>query len=66
MTAFAIGEIFGRFFLSYLIVFVVLLMLCKFDLKQTFKRSYQWYSIAIVFLIFVLGIAASASRSGAV
>ena len=59
MTAYFLGNLLGRFVISALIVFVVLLLLNKLQFKPALKRLRRPLPIASTLLIFLLGLATS-------
>lgn len=66
MSLYALGVWFGRAFASYLIVLIGLLLFNRFQIGKAFKKSGSWYSIVLVLLIFILGVAASAVKNNVV
>ena len=59
MTAYFLGNLLGRFIISALIVYVVLLLLNKFQFKPALNRLRRPLPIASILLIFLLGLATS-------
>ncbi|MGH1539014.1 MAG: hypothetical protein ACRBHB_01205 [Arenicella sp.] len=59
LTAVGIGVLLGRFLFSYLLVFVILLMMSKFRFKQAVSRLHSWKALLAVFLIFLLPLLAT-------
>lgn len=66
MSLYALGVWFGRAFASYLIVLFVLVLVNRFQIGTAFKKSGSWYSFVLIVCVFVLGVAASASKNGVV
>jgi hypothetical protein len=58
------GNLLGRALVSYGLVWCVLLVVCRFNVKLTFRRSVAWYSWFIVVLLTLLGLAAQVANRG--
>ena len=59
MSAYVLGNLFGRLFMSALIVFVVMLIFKRFKAVEAFGSMKSPWSILSVLFIFVLGLASS-------
>jgi hypothetical protein len=64
MSLYVFGNLFGRLVVSYLLVWVVLLLIAKFDWRKAFRNSRRWYAIVAVLILFLIGIAAFDERGG--
>lgn len=58
MTLYLLGNLVGRLVASYLIVWLVLLLIGKLDWRKAFRGTRRWYAILAVVVLFVVGIAA--------
>ena len=60
MNAYLLGHLLGRLFVSYLLVWTVMLVLAQLDWRAAFARTHRWYGLLGV----VLGLAAGLGRGG--
>jgi len=63
MSAYVIGSLVGRFVMSALIVYIILLLIKRFNAGEALKKMKSPWSIMGVLLIFLLGLAGSAHAS---
>lgn len=59
MDAYMVGNLAGRLVLSYLVVWVLMLICSRVDWRRAFKRTHRWYGLGAVLLLFSAGLAAS-------
>lgn len=59
MDAYIVGNLAGRLVLSYLVVWLVMLVCSRVDGRRAFKRTHRWYGLGTVALLFSAGLAAS-------
>lgn len=64
MTLYLFGNLVGRLVASYIIVWVVLLLVGKLDWRKAFRGSLRWYGILAVLVLFLLGMAAYSPKAG--
>jgi len=64
MTLYLAGNLFGRLVVSYLVVWIVLFLVARFDWRLAFRRSVRWYGILATLLLFLLGVLAAKSGGG--
>lgn len=56
MSLYLFGNLVGRLVLSYVIVWVVLFLVARFDWRKAFRGTTRWYGILAVLVLFLLGI----------
>ncbi len=56
MSLYVLGNLTGRLVLSYVIVWIVLLLVARFDWRGAFRRSARWYNVVAVLAVFLLGV----------
>ncbi len=61
MTAHLLGNLEGRLLMSAILVFIVVLVVNRFDFKQAFKRLKRPLPIVLIVVVFLLGLAGSVS-----
>ena len=65
MTAYLVGNLLGRLFMSYVLVWlVVFLVFSKFDWRRAFTRTHRWYGVLAVAAVFFLGLIGAAGLRG--
>ena len=65
MDAYIIGNIIGRLFVSYMIVWVVIFVIfTSLDWKMAFIKSIRWPGLLSVSVLFLLGIAGAVTKGG--
>ena len=64
MSAVLVGRIVGRLFLSYLLVWVVMIVVSRFSFKLAFYRVHRWYGFILLVLVFLLGISSHLVSKG--
>jgi uncharacterized membrane protein len=62
MTAFVIANLLGRLLASYIIVWLVMFVVSRFDWRTGFRKTHRCYGIVSIVIVFVLGVAGGASR----
>ena len=63
MSAYLIGNLFGRLVVSYAIVWVIVWLLFSHRRwRDAFRNTHRWYGLTIVAVIFLLGVFVSASQ----
>lgn len=63
MSAISIGDLTGRLFISYLLVWALTwLAVARRDWRGAIRRTRSWYGITTVMLIFSLGLLINVSR----
>jgi hypothetical protein len=64
MTLYLAGNLLGRLVVSYLIVWIVMLFVARFDWRAAFRRSIRWYGILATLALFLLGVLTAKSAGG--
>ncbi|HEY5760802.1 MAG TPA: hypothetical protein VIU34_33475 [Steroidobacter sp.] len=66
MTAYLLGNLIGRFALSYALIWLLMfLMLSRLDWRDAFKRTQHWSGLVATTTTFLIGlIAAQANGAG--
>ena len=64
MSAVLAGQIVGRLFLSYLVVWGVMLLISRFDTKKAFFYVHRWYGFILLVAVFLLGISSHLVSKG--
>lgn len=62
MTGYLIANLLGRLVASYIIVWLVMFTLSKFDWRAGFRKAQRWYGILSVVVVFLLGVAGGAAK----
>ena len=62
MTAYSLGNLVGRLLLSYLVVWLVCVVLARGDWRRAFRLSRTWKGMLGLVVVFVLGIAGGLAR----
>lgn len=65
MTFYLLGQFLGRAFVSWLLIYAVLLIVKRFQFKAALAASTRWPVWLAVFLLAALGLAVHAVRLGA-
>ena len=66
MSAYLLGNLIGRFALSYALIWLVMwLMLSRFSWRDAFKRTNHWSGLVATTTIFLIGLIAAQSGGGA-
>ena len=65
MSFYLIGNILGRMLVSYVLVFLVVLLVNRFNINLTLRRSVAWYSWVAVIALTLLGIGVHVAQHGA-
>jgi len=59
MTTYLLGNLFGRFLLSYALIWLVMfLMLSRLNWRDAFKRTHHWSGLIATTTIFLIGLIA--------
>jgi dolichyl-phosphate-mannose--protein O-mannosyl transferase len=65
MTTYLLGNLTGRFALSYALVWIVLFAaMSKFSWREAFRRTHHWSGLTAVVTLFLLAIIASQPSGG--
>jgi len=66
MTAYLLGNLIGRFVLSYALIWLLMfLMLSRLNWRDAFKRTHHWSGLVATTTTFLIGlIAAQANGAG--
>lgn len=57
MSAYLIGNLLGRFIVSYAVVWVVIwLAFSQRQWRQAFRNTHRWYGLLSVMVIFLIGV----------
>lgn len=59
MSAYVIGNVLGRLVISYIIAYVLILLLNRFNFQKALKGSVRWYGWILTATIFLLGMIGS-------
>jgi formate/nitrite transporter FocA (FNT family) len=60
MSVYLLGNLVGRFALSYALVWVVLFaLLSKFSWREAFRRTHHWGGLTTIVTLFLLGLIAA-------
>ena len=57
MNVYIIGNLLGRLFLSYSLVWIGMLVASRIDWRQAFRRTHRWYGAVSVAAMFSIGLA---------
>ena len=63
MTLYLLGNLVGRLFVCYVLVWLVMFCVVRFDWRLAFRRTVTWYGILATLVLFGIGVFASA-RAG--
>lgn len=58
------GQIFGRLIISYLVVFILMFLISRFDFKKALYHTHRWYGFLTLMTIFLLGISSQLITRG--
>jgi Ca2+/Na+ antiporter len=59
MDAYTVGNLVGRLVLSYLLVWGLMLVFSRVNVRRAFKKANRWYGVGMTLVLFVAGLAAS-------
>lgn len=59
MNAYVLGNLAGRLFISYVLVWIGMLLISRVNWRSAFRRTLRWYGVASVATVFTLGLAVS-------
>lgn len=66
MSAYLLGNLVGRFVLSYAVIWLVMwLMLARLNWRDAFRRTNHWSGLIATTTIFLIGLIAAQSSGGA-
>ena len=66
MSAYVLGNLIGRFALSYALIWLVMwLMLARFDWRDAFRRTNHWSGLIATTTVFFIGHIAAQSNGAA-
>jgi hypothetical protein len=66
MSAFLLGNLLGRFILSYALIWIVMwLMLARLDWRDAFRRTNHWTGLVAITTTFLIGLIATQSNGAA-
>lgn len=58
MSSYVFGSLCGRLFISYVIVWVAMLLASKIDWRNAFRRTHRWYGLMSAATVYALGLVA--------
>ncbi len=59
MDAYRIGNLVGRLVLSYLLVWLLMLVFSRIDPRRALQKTNRWYGVGMTLALFTAGLAAS-------
>jgi hypothetical protein len=66
MSAYMLGNLIGRFALSYALIWLVMwLMLARLDWRDAFRRTHHWSGLTATTTVFLIGLIAAQSGGAA-
>lgn len=60
------GQIVGRIFASYLIIWVLMFLFSRFNFKKAFFHTHRWYGFIALVMIFFIGMASHLMTKGGI
>jgi apolipoprotein N-acyltransferase len=64
--SFVLGNLLGRALLSFVLVWIVCLLISRLNWRLAFTRSRRWYSVLSVAMLTVLGMSSAIVTNGGV
>lgn len=64
MTLYLFGNLLGRLVVSYALVWLVLWLFSRRDVRVAFRKSFRWYGILAVLALFAIGAGSMYAREG--
>ncbi len=58
------GQIIGRILLSYILVWIIMLIVSRFDFKRAFYHTHRWYGFIVLVVLFALGLSSNFATKG--
>ena len=58
------GQVAGRILISYVIVWLLMLIISRFNIKAAFYHAHRWYGFILLTLLFLLGISSHLVSKG--
>jgi hypothetical protein len=56
MNTYLIGNLLGRFVVSYIITWFIIFFFSGFKWRNTFTNSRKWYGLVLLLFIYILGL----------
>jgi hypothetical protein len=60
MSSYLVGNLLGRLLISYVIVWIVMLLMSRIDWRKSFQRTHRWYGVMSIATVYGLGLIALA------
>lgn len=64
--SYLLGNFIGRLIISFVLVWIVWLLVSKLNWRQAFARSRRWYSLLAVVLLSLLGMGSAIVTAGGI
>lgn len=64
--SYLLGNFIGRLIISFVLVWIVWLLVSKLNWRQAFARSRRWYSLLAVVLLSLLGMGSAIVTGGGI
>lgn len=61
MSSYALGNLAGRLFISYVMVWLVMLIVSRIDWRSSLRRTHRWYGLTSIATVYALGMMAFVS-----
>jgi hypothetical protein len=58
MSSYLVGNLLGRLFISYVIVWTAMLLVSRIDWRNSFRRTHRWYGVMSIATVYALGMIA--------
>ena len=65
MSAHILGNLLGRFVVSYALIWLVMLILARFNWRDAFRRTHHWSGLVATTTIFLIGLIAAQADGAA-
>ena len=59
MDAYIVGNLVGRLVLSYLLVWLLMLVFSRINARRAFQKANRWYGVGMTLVLFTAGLAAA-------
>ena len=58
MSSYLLGNMAGRLLISYVIVWIAMLLVSWVDWRNSFRRTHRWYGVMSIVALYALGVIA--------
>lgn len=58
MSSYLVGNLLGRLLISYVVVWIVMVLVSRIDWRASFRRTHRWYGVMSIATVYALGVVA--------